>query len=224
MSLRHWFKKDNTEYPDFWQHYAAGFETKPAKAISDAEFVVFDTETTGFSFDKDRILSIGALKLQNGHIRVHQAMEVYLTQHHFDSDSVPIHGLLQKGKKVKIQEIEALKSFLTYMGNAVLVAHHAAFDIGMINAALARSGLPKLKNRVIDTSVLYKRTLLQSPLLLKQEQYSLDEIAQKFDISVKDRHTALGDAYITGLAFLKCIDRLKCTQLKELFKSGINGF
>ncbi|PCE63811.1 3'-5' exonuclease [Sediminicola luteus] len=224
MSLRHWFKKDNTEYPEFWQHYAAGFGTKPTMAISDAEFVVFDTETTGFSFDKDRILSIGALKLQNGQIRVQQVLEVYLTQHHFDSESVPIHGLLHNGKKEQISEKEALKSFLEFIGNAVLVAHHAAFDMGMINTALAREGLPKLKNRVVDTSVLYRRTLLQSPLLLKQEQYSLDEIAQKFDISVKDRHTALGDAFITAMAFLKCIDRLKCTQLKELFKSGINGF
>lgn len=224
MSLRHWFKKDNTEYPDFWQHYVGGFSTKPPKAISDAQFVVFDTETTGFSFDKDRILSIGALKLQNGQILVQQAMEVYLTQHHFDSESVPIHGLLQKGKKEKIQEKEALKLFLNYIGNAVLVAHHATFDIGMINSALSRNGLPKLKNRVVDTGQLYKRTLLRSPLLIKQEHYSLDQITQKFDISVKDRHTALGDAYITAIVFLKCVHLLKLNQIKELFKTGYGGF
>ncbi|MEP1410772.1 MAG: 3'-5' exonuclease, partial [Maribacter dokdonensis] len=70
-------------------------------------------------------------------------------------------------------------------------------------------GLPKLKNKVLDTGVIYKKTLLKSYLVQPKAQYSLDELAEKFSISKKDRHTALGDAYITAVAFLKIISRLK---------------
>jgi DNA polymerase-3 subunit epsilon len=67
---------------------------------------------------------------------------------------------------------------------------------------------------------LYKKTLLSTPLLPKKEVYSLDEIANKFDISTKDRHTALGDAYITAIAFLKIMNRLQGkgpVSLKSLY-------
>ena len=79
----------------------------------------------------------------------------------------------------------------------------------MINHALKRHGMPKLKNRFLDTSALYKRSLIRSPLVKNQDQYSLDELAEKFDIPTQDRHTALGDAYITAIAFLKILGTLK---------------
>jgi DNA polymerase-3 subunit epsilon len=93
----------------------------------------------------------------------------------------------------------------------------------MINRALERNGLPRLKNKVLDTSNLYKKTLLNSNVFKKKEHYSLDELAEKFDISKKDRHTALGDAYITAIAFLKIRSRLKGKgqlRIKDLLKMG----
>jgi DNA polymerase-3 subunit epsilon len=57
--------------------------------------------------------------------------------------------------------------------------------------------------------------------LERKENYSLDELADKFDISKKDRHTAMGDAYITAIAFLKILNKLKEKKeitLKQLFK------
>ena len=91
----------------------------------------------------------------------------------------------------------------------------------MINKALERNGLPILKNKSLDTAVLYKKTLLISNLLERKENYSLDELADKFEISKKDRHTAMGDAYITAIAFLKILNKLrhkKNVTLKQLFK------
>jgi DNA polymerase-3 subunit epsilon len=79
----------------------------------------------------------------------------------------------------------------------------------MINTALERNGLAKLTNKTLDTAVLYKRTLIKSNLLQHKDHYTLDDLADKFDISKKDRHTAMGDAYITAIAFLKIIRKLK---------------
>jgi len=79
-----------------------------------------------------------------------------------------------------------------------------AFDIEMINAALKRMGLPKLKNKTIDTGILYKK--LEGK---KDSHFNLDVLCEEFNIPKHDRHTAAGDAFITALLFLKIISKLK---------------
>ena len=88
----------------------------------------------------------------------------------------------------------------------------------MINAALKRNGLPKLKNKTLDTETLYIRTLLISAVVQRKERYTLDDLAKKFSISRKDRHTALGDAFITAIAFIRTIEKLKPKKLKDLLR------
>ncbi len=203
------FKKKPENYPAFWKDYTDLFKEKQTTDFNNLVFVVLDTETTGFSFEEDRILSIGALKVKGESMLVREVLDIYLEQERFNKESVPVHGLLRNGQRECIRESEALKKFLKYCGNSVLVAHHAGFDIGMLNAALQRNGLPKLKNTVLDTGVLYRKTLIKSYLVQPKTQYTLDELAEKYSISKKDRHTALGDAYITAVAFLKILSRLK---------------
>ncbi len=207
--LKKLFRKSKNNYPDFWKVYAESFEVGLPETLDEIRFVVFDTETTGFDIEKDRILSIGALSLQNNTITVDQSFEVYLYQHFYHAENIAVHGILKEESEPRITELEAIQLSLSFIGNSVLVAHHAGFDRAMIDQALKRHGLPKLKNKFLDTSALYKRTLIASPLLQKQEQYSLDELAEKFDIPTMDRHTALGDAYITAIAFLKILGKLK---------------
>lgn len=203
------FSKKNSKLPAFWHTYANLFKEPKPKNFNDLVFVVLDTETTGFCFDEDRILSIGAVKIKGDSIAVQEVLDLYLEQEKFNKDSVKVHGLLRHGKRTCIAELLAIEQFLAYAGNAIIIAHHAGFDMGMLNAALKRHGLPELKNTVLDTGVLYKKTLIKSYLIQPKKNYSLDELAEKLSISKKDRHTALGDAYITALAFLKIIARLK---------------
>ncbi|WP_339654605.1 3'-5' exonuclease [uncultured Maribacter sp.] len=203
------FKKPTTNFPEFWKHYESHFKKPTSKDFNELTFVVLDTETTGFSFDEDRILSIGAVKIKREIISVQEVFEIYLEQEKFNKDTVHVHGLLKNGQRVCISEILALEKFLDYVENSIIVAHHAVFDIGMINSALKRNGLPKLKNTVIDTGVIYRKTFIKSYLVQPKKNYTLDELAEKYAISKKDRHTALGDAYITAVAFLKIVSRLR---------------
>ena len=210
-----------TTLPKFWTDYTDLFKKTTVKDFNDLVFVVLDTETTGFDFEEDRILSIGALKVKGHSIALNDIFDTYLLQEKFNKETVPVHGLLKHGQRNCIREMEALEKFLSYIGNAIIVAHHAGFDMGMLNAALKRNGLPKLKNTVLDTVVLYRKSLIKSYLVQPQRNYTLDELADKFSISKKDRHTALGDAYITALAFLKIIAKLKERKnfsLKTLLK------
>jgi DNA polymerase-3 subunit epsilon len=200
--------RKNKNYPDYWLRYADSFKTKQENDLNKVVFTVFDTETTGFDFKNDRILCIGALKLKGASIAMESIYEKYVFQEHFDPKTVHIHGLL-KERPTAISEEAAIISFLDYLGNSVIVAHHAHFDVTMINYALKRLRLPKLKNRVLDTGILYKKTRISSHLIKQEKIFSLDELADMMHISKIDRHTALGDAYITAIVFLKTLTKLK---------------
>ncbi|MBT8316092.1 MAG: 3'-5' exonuclease [Lutibacter sp.] len=197
-----WFK--NKKYPLFWLDYLKKFKNKQPKNIENTRFVVFDTETTGLETSTDRILSIGAVGVFNNIIDVSDNFEVYIRQSNFKAETVEIHGILKEGNLVKLNEDEAIEQFINYIGNNVLVAHHTAFDIEMINTSLKRMNLPKLKNKNIDTGILYKKLDGR-----KDKHYSLDVLCDEFDIPKHDRHTASGDAFITSILFLKIISKLK---------------
>jgi len=205
-------------YPDFWNEYADSFENGLPNLVQDNKFVVLDTETTGFNVKEDRILSIGALVLQHQSIQPKQAFEVFVAQERYTTETVKIHGILRHGKKAGISELEALKITLDALKNAVLVAHHVGYDLAMLNNALKRNGLPKLKNKTLDTSRLYFKTLSRTKQKETETHYTLDDLAKIYNISQQDRHTALGDAYITAIAFLRILEKLKPATLNELLK------
>jgi DNA polymerase-3 subunit epsilon len=190
---------------------------------SDLHFVVLDTETTGFNLDKDRILSIGALKLFKGRLKVKEALEIYVLQEHFDKNSVPIHGLLRESKNPQISEKSALEALKSYIGTSVIVGHHIRFDMEMLKRAFIRHKIEPIHNLCVDTGILYRKTLLKTPLLRKKEHYSLDDLAKRFSLDCKDRHTALGDAYLTALAFQHILEVLSSkgqVNLKKLKEWG----
>ncbi|RZJ54798.1 MAG: 3'-5' exonuclease [Flavobacterium sp.] len=204
---------------NFWKKEENLFDENVT--IEETRFVVLDTETTGFDYETDRILCIGALVLQNGVISIQDSFEMYLEQDHYDKSTAQIHGILKDLLIKRPTESEALEKFLAFLEDSIIIAHHTIFDITMINRALERNGFPLLTNMTLDTASLYKRTLIKSHLFERKDHYTLDDLADKFDISKKDRHTALGDAYITAIAFLKIIKKLKEKKeinLSQLFK------
>lgn len=178
------------------------------KKIEDLKFVILDTETTGLNLEKDRILSIGALKLYQGRLKVKEAFEVYVKQEHFSKDSVPIHGLLQESVSHQISEKTAAEMLRAYIGDAIIIGHHIRFDMEVLRRAFLRHDLTPIPNLCLDTGMLYRKTLLKTPLLRKKEHYSLDDLARRFDLNCKDRHTALGDAYLTAMAFQHILELL----------------
>jgi DNA polymerase-3 subunit epsilon len=214
-----WFSNNN--HPAFWQNYIAQFKGKSKANLEDTRFVVFDTETTGIQPKTDRVLSIGAISVIGNTINVPGVFERFLIQEKFNTNTVEIHGILKTGEQKKLSESEAIEAFLDYLGNSILIAHHAAFDVEMINQCLGRMKLPKLKNKVLDTGILYKK-LNNVP----NKHYGLDHLCQEFNVPANDRHNALGDAYITAQIFVKMIARMKKERkvtLDDLFVNRAGG-
>lgn len=203
-----WFHKKKKDYPKFWVDYIKRFENKNKTPIENTRFIAFDTETTGFDKKLDRVLSIGAVSILNKTIQVNASFECYIKQDVFKAETVKIHGIMKNDAFKKIEELEAIKLFLDYIKNDILIAHHAIFDFNMVNQMLLRHGLEKLKNKFIDTGHLYKKSkhiIYQDNL----KHYTLDQLCEELNVPKVDRHTASGDALITAIVFLKISSRLK---------------
>lgn len=196
-----WFKKITKDKPKFWETYLSNFEDKERSN----RYVVFDCESTGLDYKKDRILSIGAVAIVDNVIEVKDYFEVFVIQELFKPESVPIHGIMRNGNEDKIVEVEAIIRFLDYIKDATLVGHHVNFDIELINEALSKLDLGKIKNDYMDTDAIYQK-LKHLPY---EEHRSLDELCDIYKIRKSDRHTASGDAFITALLFLKLKKKLE---------------
>ena len=203
--------------PEFYKAYAAQFSKTNTADFDTARFIIFDTETTGTNAREDRMLSIGALALTGNQINLASSFELYVKQDMFSEEAAAIHGILRENRKYKkVTEEEAVKAFLKFIGTGILVGHHVGFDVGIINYALKRLGAPKLKNKFTDTGVLYKRTVHLVNITNPDKVYTLDDLCEGLNISRTDRHKAMGDAYITALAFLKILSRLKGNKKLKL--------
>jgi DNA polymerase III subunit epsilon len=210
------FKKhSNTELPTYWLNYVSRFPEQKEHPIPD-QFVVLDTETTGFDITKDRIVSIGCVTVKQNEIKVSASLELYIKQDLVNGKAIEIHGILNNRDMSMLSEDQAIEIFLDYIGSSVIVMHHAEFDLGMLNQVLLRRGMPKLKNPYLDTNQLYRATRIKSNLIDMNKKYKLDEIADNMDIDLRDRHTAVGDALITAIILMKCMAELNKRHLLSL--------
>ena len=160
-----------------------------------ADFVVFDIETTGFSPVNNKIIEIGAVKIQQGEITDRFSV--------FVNPGVPIPFEIEKltsindSMVIDAPPIEViLPQFLDFCQDAVLVAHNANFDMSFIMENAKRQGLSR-KFTFVDTLGIAR------VLLTHQAKHTLDAVAKTLSISLENHHRAVDDAECTAHIFLK---------------------
>ncbi|WP_116128335.1 PolC-type DNA polymerase III [Lewinella sp. IMCC34183] len=198
-------------WPAFYRAYvnAGGHDYPADRELHEIPVVVLDAETTGLDIHDDRILSLGGLRVLGNSIQLGEKFEEYLPtpEGRTVPDTIRIHGIIPNSHRYTFtNEAQLMEDLLAYVGNAIIVGHHIGFDVAMINAALARQGAGPLRNRVFDTVELAKR-LRPAGYWTPKETYSLDALARRHRIPLSDRHTALGDCYITAVLWLKLLTR-----------------
>jgi len=164
--------------------------------------IVLDTETTGLDPNSGhRVIEIGCIEMIN-HIATGRTFHEYLDpERDVPEDAARVHGItsdMLKGKPLFADKAEALVEFL---GDAKLVIHNAAFDLGFLNAEFAkldRASIPA--SRAIDTVQLARRKFPGSPA-------SLDALCKRFDIdnSARTKHGALLDAELLADVYIELI-------------------
>lgn len=203
------------DWPDWYLTYHQAYHDLARPQVQgedEMSLVVVDAETTGTDVKKDYLISLGAIRVKGNSILIHDHFEAYLpTPSHLMADSpVNIHGIIPNSLRYKYDtEAGLLSRFLEFLGpEGIIVGHHIGFDVKMINLAMARHGAGRLLNRVIDTGLLAQR-IQPVGYWTPPEKHSLDNLARRYRIPLSDRHTALGDAYITAVLWLKLVERLR---------------
>jgi DNA polymerase-3 subunit epsilon len=163
--------------------------------------IVFDTETTGLRPEEgERLIEIGAVELENRFL-TGRNFHVYLNPEGraVHPDAQRIHGIEDKFLADKPTFREIADRFLEFIGEATVVAHNAAFDMGFLNAELSRLGAePFPGDRVIDTLLIARRKHPAGP-------NSLDALCQRYgvDNSGRVRHGALLDAELLAEVYIE---------------------
>ncbi len=174
-------------------------------------FVVFDTETTGLNpSEGDEIIQLGAIRIVNGQILHHETIDQLIDpKRHVPESSVAIHGIdpaLLIGQPT-IDRV--LPHFHNFADGAVLVAHNAAFDMRFLQLQEENTGI-QFDNPVLDTLLLSSIT---HPNL---KGHGLEGIAERFNITIVGRHTALGDSIVTAEVLNKLIPLLEAQGVVTL--------
>jgi len=218
---RHRLQKQGAD-PRLIDYLSLNFAPDKKKTIHSTRFVVIDTETTGLDPSQDRLLSLAAVGVCGGAINLQDRLEVTFSGRSVGGVSAaPIHGLVTRDLDGGCAESEGLHKLLTYLGADVLVAHHAAFDVAVLSAALSRMRSPTLANSVVDTGHLARR--LEKGAVMGdanlQRPQSLDALAARFGFDIMHRHSASGDALVTAqvlMALLHLAERRGIKLLGEL--------
>lgn len=200
--------------------YAAHFNPTWDEALGweNARFVVLDTESTGFDPKRDRIVSIGAIGVMGFELLLEDTFDVFMPVAH-NTASVTLHGITREHSVERgVPEEPALRAFLDYLSDGVIVGHHIRHDVAILNTAISAHFGFELRNMCVDTMDLTLR--LADIGCLDRDRanhdYTLDGLARLFRIRPADRHTAAGDAFITGQIFLKLLRLAKRAGLLRL--------
>ncbi len=162
--------------------------------------IVFDTETTGLDpYQGDRLVEIGCVELING-FPTGQSFHRYLNpERDMPEGAFKVHGLSIEFLKDKPLFADVCDEFVTFIGDAPLIAHNAMFDLGFINAELERCKRAAiLRDRLIDTLMLARRRYPAGP-------NKLDDLCGRFsiDLSRRTKHGALLDAELLAEVYIE---------------------
>ena len=180
----------------------------PQKQDIDTEYCILDIETTGLSFRTEKITEFGIMKYKNG--EVIDSFESFVNpEKPIPKEVVDITNITDEMVKDAPTIKEIMPKVLEFIGDSVLVAHNADFDIGFIKYNCKQLGL-ELNNTYIDTLRLAK------DLFPGYKKYKLGIIADNLGIKVEVAHRALDDVDTLVKVFQVMLKILKEKGVKKL--------
>lgn len=205
----------------WWTRFRGRAGFNATVPISEARYVVLDTELTGLDERKDGIVSIGAVRMQGGRIELGGTFhELVNPTAVLDGRSVVIHGIMPSQLEAKPPIDGVLGSFLDYVAGAVMVGHCLSVDLAFLNREARRLTGAPFRNRAVDTLSLYgwlRQRQVDHPAFSEPfPGLSLFDLAGAFEIPVQEGHTALGDAYMTAQLFQRFLPLLAMAGVTDL--------
>jgi DNA polymerase-3 subunit epsilon len=181
------------------------------RLLTEIPFTAFDTETTGLRpSEGDEIVSIGGVRIVNGRMLREETFDQLIDPGRpISRESTQVHGIDDAMVKGQPDIRDALPAFSRFAQETVLVGHNAAFDMRFFQIKEEPTGV-KLRMPVLDT------ILLSAVVHPHHEDHSIEGIAGRLGVNIAGRHTALGDAIVTGELLLKLIPLLADKGIRTL--------
>jgi DNA polymerase-3 subunit epsilon len=181
------------------------------RLLTELTYTVFDTETTGLQPSQgDEIIQIGATRIVNGKLLRQESFEQLVDPRRpLSPESIPIHGITSEMLRDQPTIDKVLPAFHAFADETVLIAHNAAFDMRFLQLKEELTGL-RFDQPVLDT------LLLSAVVHPNQTSHRLEAIAERLNLTIIGRHTALGDAIVTAEVFLKLIPLLAEMGIRTL--------
>ena len=171
------------------------------------EFIVFDLETTGLNAAHCKIIEIGAVKIAGG--KVLEKYDVFVDPEcdipQEITELTSITNDMVKGQR-KIDEV--LPEFFEFIGDRLMIAHNADFDMGFLRVAAKNLGLP-FKNPSLDTVSLSRYV---NPDLKK---HKLNILAEHYGLGDFHHHRASDDAEMLSMIFFEMVKQLEALDIKN---------
>jgi DNA polymerase-3 subunit epsilon len=203
------------ERPEFYDFdlfsWSAASHELDDRLLSELAYTVFDTETTGLQPTQgDEIIQIGATRIVNRRLLRHECFDQLINpQCRLSPQSIEVHGITPELLVDQPTIAVVLPKFHAFCADTVLVGHNAAFDMRFLQLKEKQTGV-RFEQPVLDT------LLLSAVLHSNQTTHRLEAIAERLGVSVFGRHTALGDAIVTGEVFLKMLPLLAEMGIRTL--------
>lgn len=164
--------------------------------------IIFDTETTGLDSREDRIIELGGVELDN-HFPTGRTIHLYINpgDRKVHPDALAVHGITDEFLTDKPKFADVVDEILSFFQGAKWIAHNATFDMGFVNAELARLGQPPIAgSEVVDTLALARRKHPMGP-------NSLDALCKRYGIdnSHRTKHGALLDSELLAEVYIEMI-------------------
>jgi DNA polymerase-3 subunit alpha (Gram-positive type) len=185
-----------------------------AVPLAETTFVAFDTETTGFSPASERIVEIGAVKYRGG--------KIVESTHWLVNPGIPInnsfvHHITDEMVAGHPPFADTYKAFVRFVGDSVLLAHNASFDVRFMQAEIERNHLEPLPNPVADSLALFRKWYPDAP------SHKLGALAEQLGVPSGSRHRAEDDSRTLLLIFGQWIGKHPSLTFEQL-RTEANGF
>lgn len=174
----------------------------------DQEYVVFDIETTGFSFSDDQIIEIGAVKIEKGAV-VGEFSQLVNPKRNIPSKITELTGISDDMVMNQPTLEEVLPQFMAFIEGAPVVAHNANFDCSFLRYQCEQMDIP-FQSMIVDTLALSRM------LLTKIKKHNLKAVTKHLKVPLNDHHRAVADAEATARVLLKLFEMLKEKEITTL--------
>ncbi|MCI5053340.1 MAG: 3'-5' exonuclease [Pelagibacteraceae bacterium] len=184
--------------------------------ISDVNFCVFDTETTGLNYNHgDKIISVSGVKVQNYEIDKQDKLDEFCDPMiEITPENEQIHHISNRMVKGKPNIYELESKFRGFFKKSVLVAHNVKFDCNFLISNLAHT---QFESRIRE-AVKLDTVFFSAGVYPEFKNYELSELCNQLNITHHDqlRHSSLGDSIITARLFIHLLKKSKVQNIKEI--------